>query len=414
MKRSEWESRAQIIIWVIALGLIFTGLFFTPMHLRDPFIRLLDKGLKGYSKVNVLAAAGCLILVFCSKKYSRGDKILSVLWVFLLLLLLLSDRTVSLRKVIPAVFNSWLPLYLIYQRMDQHFRKRLVQVFLIVFDLFVVLLLIYGVYERVTGGKLMAAAVQWFADRHVKASELIFYQTVSTEGGDFRLCTFWGYALTNGVLFNAFFIVNDIYFRSIGKKYPRFLFFMISLGGVLLTISKVAIVVSVLYLVICNWKDKRWLLVYACAAIVMFFLGFFQKIIYRFANSPLTTGRVDAMIKYFGGDLYPLRFLIGYGTGTTYGEEMYHLKPAFEPPLLMYALDYGILFSLIFIISVYIYVSYHFLKRKQIISWIGISLLYAQINTYNGMSLWNQDCCWMMALLFMIAVNAVMLADDHR
>ena len=141
MKRSEWESRAQIIIWVIALGLIFTGLFFTPMHLRDPFIRLLDKGLKGYSKVNVLAAAGCLILVFCSKKYSRGDKILSVLWVFLLLLLLLSDRTVSLRKVIPAVFNSWLPLYLIYQRMDQHFRKKLVQVFLIVFDLFVVFLL---------------------------------------------------------------------------------------------------------------------------------------------------------------------------------------------------------------------------------------------------------------------------------
>ena len=410
MKQTEQDSSIRNIVWIISLVLIFAGLILVPMHLRDPFIRLLDKGLKGYSKVNVLASLACVLLLAAKRDYTKGDILLAVIWTLLLVPLLISDWSISLRKTIPAIFNSWLPLYLVFQRMPRATRKRLVHGFLIAFNIFIIILLVYGLYERMTGGKLMAAAINWFELHGGKPSELRFYQRFTTEGG--RMCSFWGHALTNGVLFNVFFILNDIYHRSTATRYPKMVYFMISLAGVLLVASKVAIIVSCLYLIISNWKQKKWLIVYAAAFCVMYFLGFFQKIIRRFTTGPITTGRVGAMKAYFAGDLFPLKILTGYGTGTTYGKQMYHLKAAFEPPLLMYSLDYGIIFAVLFLFSIYAYVSWYFLSRRQIASWLGISLYFAQINTYNAMSLWNQDCCWIMATVMMLAVNAVMLSDE--
>ena len=54
------------------------------------------------------------------------------------------------------------------------------------------------------------------------------------------------------------------------------------------------------------------------------------------------------------------------------------------------------------------------LKRKQVASWLGLTLFFAQVNTYNGMSLRNQDICWMILFVIMICLNAVSLRDKQE
>ena len=140
--------------------------------------------------------------------------------------------------------------------------------------------------------------------------------------------------------------------------------------------------------------------------IVVFFFGGFDLLIERFQTTALTSGRMERLIAYFDSGMYPLGIKMGYGTGTVFSvEEMVFYKAGFEFPLLMHALDYGVLFSVICIGSIYIYVTYHILKEKQYCIWMGYSLIYLEINVYNGICLRNHDIFILTCMFSMLILN---------
>lgn len=398
----EGEGREKCEL--LAFLLLFAGLFVWPINIRFP---IFQHNLGLLALLNYLGFAALLILTFCKHEYTKIDLLLVSLWCLMLIPLLISNRNIAISKTIAAICNCWLPMFLILYKIEKENAEKVIGVFLFLYDVFICILLCLAVIEVVSGGVVLKSVVHALSSHGFKCRELNSFISSSSR----RFASVWGHPLTNAVLFNAFFILNDIYFRSTGKKYFKLFFFLVAMSGVLLCAGKTAFGVLALYVIVSNWNQKKWFIVFGAASIVLYFMGAFDQIINRFSNGSLTTGRFETMVQYFSNNVYPLRFWSGYGTGTIYHEEISYLKAGFEFPLMMYSLDYGILFALVLVGAAYIYASYYFLKERQVISWIGYSLLYAQINTYNGISLYNQDICCMLCVFTLIAVNCVKLCQ---
>ena len=392
---------------IVIFFLLYVGVIIFPIHLRTPF---LQDSLGIFTKANIIVCVAIVFSLISKRDYTKKDVIMIVLWLLMLIPFWISDRDESIKKIIYAIFNCWIPYFIIIYKGRRDTIKKILGVFLVAFDVFIIILMFIAIHEKITDGGFLHSIVSALTSHGYKCSELTLYESF----GDHRFYFIWGHTLTNAVLFNIFFIVNDIFFRCIERKYPKILFFIVALVGVLICASKTGIVVLGLYLVISSWNQKKWLLAYVAAGVVFFLAGGFNHVIERFTTGSLTTGRVAALKEYFSSGIYPLQFFYGYGTGTTYCDEMYHLKAGFEFPPLMLSLDYGILFAVVMLGSIYVYASYYLLRNKQIVCWIGYSLLFAQFNTYNGISLWNQDICAIMTIFTMIIINCAEIYRNNR
>ena len=411
LKKHNGDS-LEGIIWKIALIFMFGGLFIFPVHIRNPLLRTLIRSELAYS--NYILAFTTMLLLAVKRDYTRTEIGLCLLWLCLVPLILLPNGMKHRFRSVPAVVNCLLPAFMLIQRIPGNKRKAYLRNSLLVFDAFILCLFCLEAFEKISGQQIFRSAYEWFVSNGFICAEYSRFLGM-IDNGFGRIFTFWGHPLTNAVLFNTWFFLNDIYFRSIRKRYPRTLFFAIALlNAAVFSVGKTAVAVLCLYFAVINIRQVQWLFVYAAAGAGAYFTGIFDKIIKRFSQGSLTSGRVACLIEYFTGTLYPLRILIGYGSGTTYRKAMKHLSPAFEFPVLMFALDYGIVFSAVFVGTTFAYYTYQFLKRKAYVSWLAISLLYAQIHTYNGISLRNQDVGWITCTALMLAINCVMLTDDSQ
>ena len=383
---------------------MFIGLIILPIHIRQLFFGEL---LGELSNINFLMCGVFLLFLATKQNYSKMEIVLVVLWLIVLVSLLASNREIAVKRTFSAICNCWLPVYIVFYKFEKNNVQKLVGRFLLAFNIFITGLLLLALVEKFTGGAVLHIFVSFFASHGLECRDLLIYDSYSS-----RFFSIWGHTLTNAILFNMFFIMNDLYYRCIRKKYPKWIFFVISLTGVLLCAGKTALVVLALYLVVTNWKDKKWFIVYGAVAAVMYVMGAFDLIIQRFSEGTLTTGRVTALKEYFASGLYPFRFFWGYGTGTAYLGDMSRFKAGFEFPLMMFSLDYGMFFAIVMVCIIYIYASYYLLKRKQTVGWLGYSLLYAQISTYNGVSLRNQDMGWLLSVFTLIVINCVQLYED--
>lgn len=395
-KNNWWE--------IIAFAFLFIGVFLVPTMIRYPLVKDL---IGEYGYINYFVCISTIIFLVKKRDYERKELYIIGLWILMLIPLFYSNRNLEFQRSIAQIFSCWFPMFIILYKISNENRQKLIHYFLLAYDAFIILLFLIGIIEKFTDGAILHHIVLLFTNHGFVCKDLTFLDMISV-----RYTSIWGHPLTNAVLFNLFFIVNDIYYRSIHREYPRMIFFVIALFGVLLCSGKTAIVVLGLYLIISNWKEKRWLFVYIVGFVVMYFLGIFDLIIQRFTEGPLTTGRVDALKEYFSSGIYPFHFFSGYGTGMTYTKPMFHLKAGFEFPPMMFSLDYGMLFAFVMFFTVFIYFSYYMIKKKEYISWMGYSLIYAQINTYNGICLRNQDICCILSIFTMIVINCMLLKKN--
>ena len=223
-----------------------------------------------------------------------------------------------------------------------------------------------------------------------------------------RFFSFWGHPLTNALLFNCFLALNTAWYRSRGKTVYALLYFPAALAGVLLSGSKTGIIICFLFLPVICWKHRKWLLLCVPVLAALYFAGAFNYIISRFANSRLTSGRLETLEEYFSGlhSEYPFRLLAGYGPRVfAAGNPLNTVREGFEFPLLMFAAEYGIVFSVVLLAGSYGYITWRCLKKKQWTIWLCYTLVFAEINTYNGYSLSSQDICILCNFAAMIMLN---------
>ena len=392
-----------------AFFLLFVGIFLTPIYLRYP---LLAPIVGYYGQINVLCVIATAILILGSGRFGKAERTAFVLYVLMLIPLLLTDRLAGIRPSHTAatLCNCWLPFLLPLCKTDPQHTKERIGRFLSAYNAFILVLLAIGIWDRLSETKLLYAVSDWFWNHEIYEYEEIRVMLRMIEGeaksGLYRFYFVWGHTLTNAIFYNGFFILNDIYYRSIGKRYPRMVFFSIALFGTVLCGAKMAIMTLAVCLVIANWEDKRWLIAYAVLLLILAAAGVFDSILRRFQTTSLTSGRIEAMGRYFREGRQPLKFFIGYGGNSTRIPHtyLYDIRAAFEFPPLMFALDYGVLFSAVMIGTYIIYAS-RIMMRCSVLCWLLAGLWYLQINTYYASSLNCHDAAWIMSVGIMIAVN---------
>ena len=88
----------------------------------------------------------------------------------------------------------------------------------------------------------------------------------------------------------------------------------------------------------------------------------------------------------------------------TAGHALFPTRAGFEFPLLMTMLDHGIIFGVVLMAGSYLYISWRCFKKRQWVIWLCFTLVFAEVNTYNGYSLRNQDVftiCYFFAMLML-------------
>ena len=392
----------------LALSFIFLGLIATPIYLRYP---LLAPWLGYYAQVNVPMAAATLILLLASK-WNRQSLLALCLYLLMLIPMLATDQLAGIRLSHRAASfgNVWMPFLLPLARLSPQTAQKRIGRMLLVYDGFAILLLAIAIVNRLSEPKLLYAFSDWFWDHELYEYEEIrvMLRLMEWEGPRnlYRFYFIWGHTLTNAIFFNGFFILNDIYARAVGKRYPKLLFFAITLAGILLCGAKMALMVLGAYMILTTWGDKRLLALYGALLAGVYLTGGFGAIIRRFRQTSFTSGRFEAMARFFSEGRYPLKMLTGYGGNSTRvpSSYLYEVRAAFEFPPLMLALDYGVLYALC-MVGTLVVTTIRRMARAGIVSFLGIGLWCGQIYTYYASSLNGHDAGWILGTGLLIALS---------
>ncbi len=389
--RQEENSRLDLLIVLLC----FVSIFLLPVRFRS---LLVNRVAKHYGYFNVLCTVAVILSLFRIRRWTIAELILFCLWCLMLIPMAFSNEPLKDYTKVTAIVQSLLPLLLVLYPMDASSRRKTAGLFIILFDAIIAVLLLYGIVERFSGQSIRHAIISWLENNGLSAAS--FTRTLK----DKRFYSIWGHPLTNAVFFNSFFVLNVFWLRAARRKCPTIFFFLVTLAGVLLASSKTGITVCFLLQILMNWKHKKWLLISIPILALLYFLGAFNAIITRFTTSTLTTGRLEALRKYLPSGIEPFRFFSGYGSNVILNSShpLSRLRAAFEFPLLMFAHDYGILFSVIHIFGLFIYATQRFLRKKNWIPWLCWSLLFAEVNTFNAYALRSQDDCWFFCLLTLV------------
>ena len=392
--RQEESIRLDLLVVLLC----FFSIFLLPVRFRSLFV---EQVVKHYGNFNVLGFIAVALTLLRIRRWSAAELICFCCWCLLLIPMAVSNESLQRYKKIIAVSQSLLPLFLVLYPMNPASRRKVTGWFIVLFDIIIAVLLVCGIIERLTNQSIRKLIIDLLESNGLNA--VSFTRTMK----DKRFYSIWGHPLSNAVFFNSFFVLNVLWLRANKRKCPTFIFFMITLGGVLLASSKTGITVCFLLQVLMNWKHKKWLLISIPVLALLYFLGAFNGIITRFTTSSLTTGRVEALKKYLPSGIEPFRFFSGYGSNVIMNSShpLTKLRAAFEFPLLMFAHDYGILFSVVHIFGLFAYTTWRLLRNRNWIPWLCWSLLFAEINTFNAYTLRSQDDCLFFCLLTLILLT---------
>lgn len=354
--------------------IIVVALFLVPVFVREMF-------LSSFYQINFLAFIGCLISLYYNISGSKirvSKPYLVTLWIIMFVILIISEmhagRTI---KGFVRVFGGLLvPLILLYYKprnLDKTLR------FIIKgFNIACFIIVIIGI-------------VDMRLDKNIVSSYFLLaddfnYYSMSIKGN--RLYSFLGHPLYNAQIFLSTFGLNYAYNDLILHNHKNDKWIIIILFiGIAMTASKSAIVIYLALLCILYIKNLKYIIFVFTSAIFSYRLGIFDLVISRFSGS-LSTGRNELWGELQGYNIDFFNFFVGHGSDSKYSFAYIDewARAAFEYPVRLFALEFGILFTIIIMITLFAIPIYELLKRKQkyfclLIIFVAVSL---HVNIYNG------------------------------
>ena len=204
-----------------------------------------------------------------------------------------------------------------------------------------------------------------------------------------RPVSYMGHPLFSGELFLAFYILNHLSNKLIGKK-DRFLWFVICLLGCVLTQGRAATAIIVIAFVLFNleWKRFKYIIILGVILSIGYYLGLFDLIIERLfssiANGDISTGRNSSIVELIQtNDLHLYAF---HGQSIDYDGSVTTLGMAMEYPILSWAYSFGYIVSILISAAVFIYPLILSIYRKQKIIIISLLAIMLDVNTFTGIS----------------------------
>lgn len=381
--------------YAILLGVLFFG-----YTIRSSIIN----GVFGYMNIIFYICMSIILLRWI--KYINYNLII-VLAIFLMIVYIDTITYSRIDQIIISIVTFVLPLLLFcvdYKRIVKNKELFIIKSIKIL-NFSVIITFFYIILDMITGAILTKSMSIIF-------SNLVEYIPTNTAFLQFRSASYLGHELYTKHFFIMFYILNMIYYLIMSKSIINIItVHIISVVGIALSGSKLAILVLLFLIVYFNFKGRnkfiKFVLIFI-GLLIINSLGLFDLIINRFKTTTLTTGRSLAWKLVF--ESLPKIKLIG-GSGEYLISNLMQkftqiqVTAAFEYPFKIWLYRYGLIPTILILYQMYIKSLYKFIKGRNMIFSISFLVMIVETSTFNQL-VYNPDFC-IVIIIWNILLNCM-------
>jgi len=367
------------------------------------FSQEIREGILGntFGIINVLSIFSVSYLFFNNFKELHKGKFILLYIIILIYIFTASLYEINLLTIIKCIISFMFPFILIITEVSKYTLKNIFKYTVIILNTIIVTITIIGILE-ITFNVNINNYLSNFMSARTQEQIIGNNMKESTK----RLYSFMGHPLFNAQLYLMFLILNILYNKYfISKRCPMWIIIIATIG-ISYTGSKTGFVllcISIMILI----KSKHVMnkiILFILGMFAAFKVGLFDTLIYRFTAGSLTSGRTEKWNEIQSMNIYPLKFFTGYGNGFTFIFNSYvsWASAAFEYPFRMFSLEMGIMTTIMIYIFIMIIPLMALIKRKQWYLLLCYIIVFADINTFNGIALLGDKMMILSLFIFLI------------
>lgn len=360
--------------------MMFLSIFLISYYVREPIF-------KSLASINIFFLLTLTFYIVINR--NNINSIMFLYIVFLIIYVFIVDylgNHDSISSIVRNIGMFFLPLFLVTVKRKSVEFKDIFLSSLKTINIFVIIIFIVGIIDIFIGFSIMKFVGTsiapllnvWIEDN----AKLISY----------RYTSYMGHPLFTKELFIYFFLLNNIYYKKYKEKLlSGIIITSISLIGVLLTGSKVGIILILLCIIGTQSKKGKFKCAIASLilVIIVYTMGFFNTVLLRFQSGSLTTGRSEGWEYIMNYNFIKYKIFTGYGEslhsllGGVVGESC--ATAGLEYPLRILLYKYGLFCLSMIVICIIIYPIVCLLKNKEFYVLFAFIIKLIDVNTYNGL-----------------------------
>ena len=388
-------TRRDFLYFIMIAGVLLLGYYVRMCFLPDKI-----------AKINILTTFPSIVLFLDSARHREHLKknIFFIIMLSAISFLYIVTQMQNQRSVMNTLLylvNLIMPLFIISLDIKPQCKKKVFCMFVITMDCLVFLMFFMLLIDVVTHNKAISAFAHLSGDSNL----IVFSNPVSN-----REASIMGHYLPTAEIYIIYYVIH--YFARHQFKTMYIVSMIISLIGISFAASKGGIVLIIALILVFNIKDFKMIFCSLAALSIAYALGFFSAVINRFAGNSLTSGRSEmwTYLNKIYDDLTPLVY--GHGSESTHWLNQKHewASAAFEYPFRAFAYEYGIIFTILFYIIVFVYPCLRLLKERRFDHLIGFAAVFLYCNTYNGWAL-GYDYMFLYCIFTFVVLNLDEMAD---
>lgn len=373
--------------------MLFLSLFVFSFQIRGIFF---SGNLKS---LNILALVSISLLFI----YNTKNNIIGIfILIFSALMMFISQyfNNKSIFEIV-TVFNCIItPILLMYVNIKKDKFIEIFKLYVKFINVIVLLLIIFAIIDKFTNQSI----IKFFA---VILKDESFYNAVQNDSEN-RMYSFMGHPLYNVQIFLIFYVINYCSKKYIEYGINMLLVAIITILGISFCASKTGLVLLFVCLILLRPTKNKWFypVIFLSIVVISLRLGIFDSVIYRFKTQTLTSGRNEVWDIVREYNLFPIGFWSGYGSGFNheYNKYLQLASAAFEYPIRLFALEYGVLFSILISINLFIIPIVALCRGKNLTLIVSFLIIFFDVNTYNGIGL-GMDIMLMFAVFVYMILN---------
>ena len=364
--------------------LICIGLLFMPSTIRTSVFH------SEWALINVASWLGIILL---TKRYYNGGKvrvskngklgITNPMWIVLLVALFVMESLMlpefTATSEVKYIYATILPIYILYSVVDDNDIICYTKLFSRILTIASTIVVICGLIDMFFGVGI-GNSIAIFTN----AASLI----ESIRQG--RMVSYFGHPLLTTEIMILTFSFNTLVNYCIEKKSVLYTVYysLVSVIGIGMCGGKtglvlIAIEFALLYV---NKKGLKYFIIVAAAVYWAYGYGLLDTVIGRFIagfeSGDITTGRNTALLRVIQGGMLRFNLLIGHA-GINLSERMI---AALEYPPLRWAYLFGVWFSVLMCVVLFVIPAIKILKNKNFKIFIVFIILVLDVNSYNGIT----------------------------
>lgn len=397
----------------IFLFIIFFGLFFFPHAIRMQIFHSISQ--RSYLwNINFISDIGIIMLYLYNAKNSVNfSSVFKPQWHYIIPAIALIPLFVSMKTnqysfgyFVVYVLCCVLPLSVLFYTIKSDTKDHIIAFLLRIYNAIIIILVITALMDSIFDNIVIKHLADFFTIDH-NFNEFAYAAVGDTERN--RFYSIYGHPLENATLFNMFFILNYTYNKaSANSLLPMRLCPIITFLGISCCDSKGGLIIFLGLMLIAYYNNIKLLASVAIMIIIVVCSGLLDDLIVRLTTQEISNGRFSGLSSLLQSTETPLRFFVGYGDISKYGP----YSPVFEFSGIVMAFNYGILFSILILGTIFVFCSHKFLSAKKYQAFLFWLLFFAEINTYNFMA-HTLDSSLIYCFLTMLLINLSITSQSN-